>query len=283
MALTFHTFKFLEKLKKENHFFGETLSIGRLNNLIKKDEFKKLKLDFSDDFFADRLLCNNFEITSLNALDYSSFEDADIIQDLNKPIVNIEKKFDTILDFGTSEHVFDVSQCLKNISNLCKKGGIIIHCLPANNNCGHGFWQFSPELFFNIYSQKNGFKETEIILINLFDKKNWYLVNKQKKGDRLELNSSEPLYLLVKSKKVNESNYEDINQSDYEHQWLNENNNYKIEKNFLSTSNKKIKEFFKSSLRNNLLTKEYYEKFESIKLHNKNNFKINKNLKKTLI
>ncbi len=283
MALTFHTFKFLEKLKKENHFFGETLSIGRLNNLIKKDEFKKLKLDFSDDFFADRLLCNNFEITSLNALDYSSFEDADIIQDLNKPIVNIEKKFDTILDFGTSEHVFDVSQCLKNISNLCKKGGIIIHCLPANNNCGHGFWQFSPELFFNIYSQKNGFNETEIILINLFDKKNWYLVNKQKKGDRLELNSSEPLYLLVKSKKVNESNYEDINQSDYEHQWLNENNNYKIEKNFLSTSNKKIKEFFKSSLRNNLLTKEYYEKFESIKLHNKNNFKINKNLKKTLI
>lgn len=283
MALTFHTFKFLEKLKKENHFFGETLSIGRLNNLIKKDEFKKLKLDFSDDFFADRLLCNNFEITSLNALDYSSFEDADIIQDLNKPIVNIEKKFDTILDFGTSEHVFDVSQCLKNISNLCKKGGIILHCLPANNNCGHGFWQFSPELFFNIYSQKNGFKETEIILINLFDKKNWYLVNKQKKGDRLELNSSEPLYLLVKSKKVNESNYEDINQSDYEHQWLNENNNYKIEKNFLSTSNKKIKEFFKSSLRNNLLTKEYYEKFESIKLHNKNNFKINKNLKKTLI
>ena len=283
MALTFHTFKFLEKLKKENHFFGETLSIGRLNNLIKKDEFKKLKLDFSDDFFADRLLCNNFEITSLNALDYSSFEDADIIQDLNKPIVNIEKKFDTILDFGTSEHVFDVSQCLKNISNLCKKGGIIIHCLPANNNCGHGFWQFSPELFFNIYSQKNGFKETEIILINLFDKKNWYLVNKQKKGDRLELNSSEPLYLLVKSKKVNESNYEDINQSDYEQQWLNENNNYKIEKNFLSTSNKKIKEFFKSSLRNNLLTKEYYEKFENIKLHNKNNFKINKNLKKTLI
>jgi len=283
MALTFHTFKFLEKLKKENHFFGETLSIGRLNNLIKKDEFKKLKLDFSDDFFADRLLCNNFEITSLNALDYSSFEDADIIQDLNKPIVNIEKKFDTILDFGTSEHVFDVSQCLKNISNLCKKGGTIIHCLPANNNCGHGFWQFSPELFFNIYSQKNGFNETEIILINLFDKKNWYLINKQKKGDRLELNSSEPLYLLVKSKKVNESNYEDINQSDYEHQWLNENNNYKIEKNFLSTSNKKIKEFFKSSLRNNLLTKEYYEKFESIKLHNKNNFKINKNLKKTLI
>ena len=62
MALTFHTFKFLEKLKKENNFFGETLSIGRLNNLIKKDEFKKLKLNFSNDTFADNILYDNFRL-----------------------------------------------------------------------------------------------------------------------------------------------------------------------------------------------------------------------------
>ena len=86
MALTFHTFKFLEKLKNENHFFGQTLSIGRLNNLIKKEEFSKLKLAFSKDTFADKILFDNFKITSLNALDYSAFENADIIQDLNKPI-----------------------------------------------------------------------------------------------------------------------------------------------------------------------------------------------------
>ncbi len=284
MALTFHTFKFLEKLKKENNFFGETLSIGRLNNLIKKDEFKKLKLNIYDDTFADKILYDNFKLTSLNALDYSAFEDADIIQDLNKPIKKIEKEFDTILDFGTSEHVFDVSQCLKNISSLCKTGGIIIHCLPANNNCGHGFWQFSPELFFSIYSKKNGYTETEIILINLFDKKYWYIVNKQRKGERLELNSTEPLYLLVKTQKINQGNYENINQSDYEHQWLNENFSYNInKKKILSVMNKKIKDFLKSILRNNAITKDYYEKFENIKLHQKNNFKFNKNLKKTLI
>ena len=44
MALTFHTFKYLEKLKNENFFFGETLSLGRLNNLINNDEFKTLKI-----------------------------------------------------------------------------------------------------------------------------------------------------------------------------------------------------------------------------------------------
>ena len=44
MALTFHTFQFLKKLNNENFFFGETLSLGRINNLISKDEFKKLNI-----------------------------------------------------------------------------------------------------------------------------------------------------------------------------------------------------------------------------------------------
>tara|TARA_B100001027_G_C16187697_1_gene294539 strand:- start:192 stop:746 length:555 start_codon:yes stop_codon:yes gene_type:complete len=179
MALTFHTFKFLEKLKNENIFFGKTLSLGRLNNLISKDEFKTLKIPLSYEKYADNILFENFNLESLNSLDYSKFENADIIYDLNEPIEKFNKQFDTILDFGTSEHIFDISQCLKNISNLCKINGHIIHCLPANNNCGHGFWQFSPELFFNMYNKKNGFEKTEIFLVNLFDKKNWYKVNKQ--------------------------------------------------------------------------------------------------------
>ena len=56
----------------------------------------------------------------------------------------------------------------------------------------------SPEVFFNIYSKKNGFCDTEIILINLFDRKYWYEVKRQEKGERLEINSAEPLYLLIK-------------------------------------------------------------------------------------
>ena len=198
MALTFHTFKYLEKLKNNNLDFGETLTIGRLNNLLKKEDYKQLDIDVSQDIYADNILKNYFNLSSLNALDYSSFEKADIIHDLNTPLNNYKKQFDTILDFGTSEHVFNIVECFKNISNLCKINGHIIHCLPANNNCGHGFWQFSPELFFNIYDKKNGFDETEIFLINLFDKKNWYKIRKQKLGERLELNSVEPLYLLVK-------------------------------------------------------------------------------------
>jgi hypothetical protein len=283
MALTFHTFKFLEKLKKNNLNFGETLTIGRLNNLLEKEDFKLLNIQIDQNIYADKLLKKHFNLWSLNALDYSSFEDADIIHDLNIPLENSNKQFNTIIDFGTSEHVFNVTECLKNISNLCKINGHIVHCLPANNNCGHGFWQFSPELFFNIYDNKNGFDETEIFLINLFDKKNWYKINKQKIGERLELNSKEPLYLLVKTKKIGKNLYQNINQSDYEQQWLNDQYPIVFKKKRLSLLNKRIKDLFKFFLRSNIITKSFYKKLEKIKLHNKNNYKVNKNLVKLRI
>ena len=283
MALTFHTFKFLEKLKKNNLNFGETLTIGRLNNLLEKEDFKLLNIQIDQNIYADKLLKQHFNLLSLNALDYSSFEDADIIHDLNIPLENSNKQFNTIIDFGTSEHVFNVTECLKNISNLCKINGHIVHCLPANNNCGHGFWQFSPELFFNIYDNTNGFDETEIFLINLFDKKNWYKINKQKIGERLELNSKEPLYLLVKTKKIGKNLYQNINQSDYEQQWLNDQYPTVFKKKRLSLLNKRIKDLFKFFLRSNIITKSFYKKLEKTKLHNKNNYKVNKNLVKLRI
>ena len=283
MALTFHTFKFLEKLKKNNLNFGETLTIGRLNNLLEKEDFKLLNIQIDQNVYADKLLKQHFNLLSLNALDYSSFEDADIIHDLNIPLENSNKQFNTIIDFGTSEHVFNVTECLKNISNLCKINGHIVHCLPANNNCGHGFWQFSPELFFNIYDNTNGFDETEIFLINLFDKKNWYKINKQKIGERLELNSKEPLYLLVKTKKIGKNLYQNINQSDYEQQWLNDQYPIVLKKKRLSLLNKRVKDLFKFFLRNNFITKSFYKRLEKTKLHNKNNYKVNKNLVKLRI
>ena len=95
-----------------------------------------------------------FKAKSVSSLDNSSYENADEIIDLNLPINKGYKEFDSVIDFGTSEHIFNVSQCLKNISSLCKINGQIIHCLPSNNSCGHGFWQFSPELFFQLYQRK---------------------------------------------------------------------------------------------------------------------------------
>ena len=283
MALTFHTFKFLQKIEEEIKPMGNVLSIGRINNLILKDEYKKLSIDKSNDIYADKILLENFNIDSLESLDYSDFEGANIIHDLNLPIEGINKKFNTILDFGTSEHIFNIIQNLINISKLCEINGNIIHSLPANNNCGHGFWQFSPELFFNLYQKKNGFDKTVIYLVNLHDKKNWYVINRQNASERLELNSSEPLYIFVKTKKIDEANFKNIHQTDYEFQWQKKNSLINKRKSFLSLVNYKIKNNIKFYLRNNFITKELFEKIENTKNHNKRNFTKNKNLKKIKI
>ena len=65
MALTFHTFKFLEKLRKNNLNFGETLTIGRLNNLLEKDDFKLLDIEINHDFYADEFLKQHFNFMTL--------------------------------------------------------------------------------------------------------------------------------------------------------------------------------------------------------------------------
>jgi hypothetical protein len=47
--------------------------------------------------------------------------------------------------------------------------------------------------------------------------------------------------------------------------------------------NRKIKNKFKHLLKTNMITKNLYLKIEKTKLHNKNNFKVSKNLEKKSI
>jgi hypothetical protein len=88
----------------------------------------------------------------VKAIDYSDYEGADIVHDLNKPIPSaLENAFDLIIDGGTIEHIFDVRQTMMNLTRMLKVGGRIIHMSPANNYVGHGFYQFSPTFFYDYY------------------------------------------------------------------------------------------------------------------------------------
>jgi hypothetical protein len=130
-----------------------------------------------------------------------------------------EKQYDTIIDCGTVEHIFNVSQALRNLSSLCASGGQIVHVLPANNFCGHGFWQFSPELFFSLYSDASGYRETEVFLADLNDARKWFEVKQPKDGRRAEVVSSSPLYVMCRTIKLGNDFPESIQQSDYIYHW----------------------------------------------------------------
>ena len=280
MGITYHEFKFLEHFSN-NNTFGNVLTLGRQEIILNNQDKIRLniqELDCAKEGYIDTLLKYKFNAQSVKSIDNSSFEDADLIHDLNKPLNQNSKKYDTILDFGTSEHVFNIFQCLKNISDLCKLGGNILHSLPANNNCGHGFWQFSPELFFSMYSEKNGFSDTEVFIFNTHDKYAWWKVNKQAIGERLEISSDTPLYILVKTRKTSEINELVVQQSDYVERWDQKEIKIKNKKNNLSIFWKLTKDKFKDFLFNFILPIRISEKLVGKKLLNKNNLKNNKNL-----
>jgi len=261
MGATFFEFKFLELIKNKINF-GKVLTIGRQEVILDHKEKKLLNIDnskFKDQKYIDNILINQFSSLSVDSVDFSDFEKATIIADLNKPIEKINL-FDTVIDFGTSEHVFNIAQCLQNIANLCKKDGIILHSLPANNNCGHGFWQFSPELFFSLYAKDNGFSDTEIFLFNSINKHNIWKIKKQPIGNRLELSSDVPLHLLVKTKKIQKITSQNVNQSDYLFLWNESVVNKSKEKNIYSKIWKKIKKNLKNFFLRKLLPEKLGEK-----------------------
>ena len=152
--------------------------------------------------------------------------------------------YDTVLNFGTLEHIFNISEALKSCSVLCKNGGQIFHIMPSNNFCGHGFYQFSPELFFSLYSDKNGYTETEVFLSDTTDDRFIYKINPPKNGERINIFSFNSLYLLCRTVFIeNKLSELSVQQSDYLHSW--NKTNHKIVDTYLHEKSLSIKEKLK--------------------------------------
>ena len=211
-------------LKHFNHckqygYFNKTLTLGR-QQILTNDIQNILGNSRSYGPYCEDLLKDCFGSTDVDSIDNSDYEGATIVFDLNKKIKdNTIAKYNTIIDCGTLEHVYHINNALYNVSKLCNIGGQIIHVLPANNFCGHGFWQLSPELFFSLYSEKNGYKNTEVFIIDTYS----YEVRKltpPENGRRILVDSKTPIYVAVRTvlddKKFSHS---DVQQSDYVYLW----------------------------------------------------------------
>jgi hypothetical protein len=124
-----------------------------------------------------------------------------------------------VFDGGTLEHVFNFPTALKSCLEMIKRGGRFISITPANQFCGHGFYQFSPELYYSALSARNGFNIDRL----LFQYRNrWYLVrNPSDVKGRVELQTSEPISLFISAQRVEEKPiFQDWpQQSDYVEYW----------------------------------------------------------------
>lgn len=222
MGVDIQGLRFLKAIHNDSGDFKKTLTIGRQGMYIQKHSVEAILgiQDFGMTDFCEPMLQKYFGSTIVDSIDNSTYEGASLIYDLNNPLPNDIGKYDTIFDGGCLEHIFNINQALKNLSGLCNPGGQIIHVLPANNQCGHGFWQFSPELFFSLYSEKNGYKDTIVFVGDTADA-NWtYRVMPPEKGQRHDIQHHNPIYVMVRTILNGDTfSHDDVQQSDYDYIW----------------------------------------------------------------
>lgn len=102
----------------------------------------------------------------VDSVDASAYEGAALVHDLNQPIPSEwESRYDVVVDGGTLEHVFNFPVAISNCMRMVKPGGHLMLLTPTNNYCGHGFYQFSPELLFRVLSQENGYEVRRMVAL----------------------------------------------------------------------------------------------------------------------
>lgn len=101
----------------------------------------------------------------VSACDISSWEGADVLVDLNRPIPReLHGRFDAVLDPGTILQIFDLPQVLENLHAFLAPGGRVIHAaVPSNNHIDLGFYMVSPTLFADFYEANRWSLEYEYL------------------------------------------------------------------------------------------------------------------------
>lgn len=98
----------------------------------------------------------------VEGIDFYPDEKPTHVIDLNVPVPeSMRAQYDLIYDGGTAEHCFAAAEVFCNALRLARPGGRIIHHLPMNNWVDHGFYQFSPTLFFDFYGA-NGCRDLSL-------------------------------------------------------------------------------------------------------------------------
>lgn len=157
--------------------------------------------------------------SSVDSLDYSPYERATIIHDLNEPVPeHLHNKYDYILDAGTFEHIFDVKTVITNIKKMLKVNGVVVFISPANNFLGHGFYQFSPEFFRTVFSVEAGFKINSLQLVELVGEFEFKMIDLPEPGygARQEITTNgNQYYICAVAEKVEDVDNKEYQQSDY--------------------------------------------------------------------
>ena len=164
MGVDYVLFERLAELSTRFQPRGRTLMLGRHTFNIESQfaklyekALRKYGLEgkrfgyLQEDGYCETLM-RKLGFGEMEAMDFSDYEGATILHDLNKPVPEaLENQFDFIFDGGTIEHVFNVPMALENVFRMLKPGGRFVSANGMNGFNGHGLYQFSPDLVWTFW------------------------------------------------------------------------------------------------------------------------------------
>lgn len=171
MGVDYVLFERLCELATRFQVTGESLMLGRHKFEIQTRYAKKYeralgrnghegrRFDYlQEDGYCETLM-EKLGLGQIEAMDFSDYEGATHIHDLNKPVPEtLWNRFDFIFDGGTIEHVFNVPMALENVFRMLKPGGRFVSANGMNGWPGHGIYQFNPELVWTFWGRTAGCK-----------------------------------------------------------------------------------------------------------------------------
>ena len=217
MGLNAHDIKFLLWAKKQGVDFTKVMTIGRQRLFLDVNSMQKVLSTFGMDVPKERLeaifsdqkgyaepFFKFLGATETDSIDASSYEGASNVLDMNQPVEeDLKRRFTVVIDGGSLEHVFNFPVAIRNCMEMIQSNGYFIGIVPCNNFMGHGFYQFSPELFFRIFTEQNGFKMEKIILYENAPMARWYEVSDpQEIGKRAEVLTRRNTLLIILARKI---------------------------------------------------------------------------------
>jgi hypothetical protein len=215
MGININALKFIGAAKQGGVSFSRTLTIGRQSMYVDRPALMRLLssniwgnplnlegVDLSEKY-AEWLL-RLLGATQIDSIDCSDYEGATILQDLNSPIPDgLKNRYSAVLEVGTLEHIFNFPVAIRNCMELVDVGGHLICCTVANNYCGHGFYQFSPELFHRVLTPENGFRIERMVVCDAYYESNQYSVlDRAVVGHRIEIVGPYPVMLMVQAQRT---------------------------------------------------------------------------------
>ena len=174
--------------------------------------------------FADATpLLTAMGAAQVDVVDISDFEGANLLADLNDPIPEAwHGTYSLVIDGGVTEHLINAAQCLSNAAAMVQVGGHLISITPANDQAGHGLYQFGPEFYYRLLFDSGEFVPVGVLVCVEGVRDRWYSVaDPAELGERITFATAGPADWYVCARRVAAAGQGAgrVQQSDYQAAW----------------------------------------------------------------